>query len=412
MVQPEIRQTLDAVELVGTEAPGAQAVVLTIHDGDAVPRHLFGEETEAIFARPDIADAHFLERDWGANVVARELSRALGLGCFLRVNLARVILDFGRFPGASGHGVEYLLRKAIYPPIEGLLEPEVKHELINRYYYGISDGLTRQVADKMLLLDVHTYDARNGSGTDRPEISLINRSLEYQQTSTIPPYLYDPLFPAHLCESTCDRELVYEALLAFQRAGRYVSKNYPYAMPAGSVEIRAQVWFFFRYLRQRFTAAFPETRDQPAYQHVWQMVLDVTRRSCDAQSLRGYLHRFREVQTGSEALFAEARCAYREIRRFLEHDGSEVVREYTFASGRPSCLGIEVRKDLLCHLDRARGEVRLRDDAQTVARQIAALLAGPVTGYLERARRETWAPRRQPEPTQDEQPVLVSSVLT
>ncbi|NJL27866.1 MAG: hypothetical protein HC897_08185 [Thermoanaerobaculia bacterium] len=345
---------------------------------------MLGEQSEAVFARPEIADAHFLERDWGANLVARELSRALGLGCFLRVNLARVVLDFGRFPGASGHGVEYLLRKAIYPPIEGLLEPEVKHDLINNYYYRISDGLTRQVADKILLLDVHTYDARNGSGTDRPEISLINRSLEYQQTSTIPPYLYDPLFPAHLCESTCDRELVYELLLGCQRAGWHVTKNYPYAMPAGSVEIRAQVWFFFRYLRQRFSAAFPETRDQPAYQRVWDMVLDVTRRSCDAQSLRGYLHRFREAQTGAEDLFAEARNAYREIRRFVEHDGGDVAREYTFAAGRPSCLGIEVRKDVLCHLDRAKNEVRLRDDAEKIARQIAAHFVGPVAGYLER----------------------------
>lgn len=398
MTKPEIRETLDAIELVGQEAPGAQAVVLTIHDGDAVPRHLFGEQTEAVFARPEIADAHFLERDWGANLVARELSHALGLGCFLRVALARVMLDFGRFPGASGHGVEYLLRKAIYPPIEGLLEPEVKHELINRYYYGISDGLTRQVADKLLLLDVHTYDTRNGSGTDRPEISLINRSLEYQQTSTIPPYLYDPLFPAYLCESTCDRELVYELLLGLQRAGWHVTKNYPYAMPAGSVEIRAQVWFFFRYLRQRFTAAFPETRDQEAYQHVWQMVLDVTRRSCDAQSLRGYLHRFREAQTGSEKLFADARRAYREIRRFLEHDRFEVAREYTFAAGRPSCLGIEVRKDVLCHLDRERGEVRLRDDAELVAKQIAAHFVAPVAGYLERVGLRVAAAPWQPEP--------------
>lgn len=406
MIKPEIRETLDPVEFVGAETPGAQAVVLTIHDGDAVPRHLLGAQTEAVFARPEIADAHFLERDWGANLVARELSRALGLGGFLRVALARVMLDFGRFPGASGHGVEYLLRKAIYPPIEGLLEPEVKHELINRYYYAISDGLTRQVTGKTILLDVHTYDARNGSGTDRPEISLINRSLEYQQTSTIPPYLYDPLFPAHLCESTCDRELVYELLLGIQRAGWHVTKNYPYAMPAGSVEIRAQVWFFFRYLRQRFTAAFPETRDQEAYQHVWQMVLDVTRRSCDAQSLRGYLHRFREAQTGSEKLFREARNAYREIRRFVEHDGGEVAREYTFAADRPSCLGIEVRKDVLCHLDRAKGEVRLRSDAEKVARQIAAHFVAPVAGYLERVGSRAAAAPWQPEPARGGQTVL------
>jgi len=383
-VSPEVVEALDPVEWVGEERPGDEAMVLTIHDGGEVPRHLLGGASEEVLARPEIAHAYLMERDWGADLVARHLSRELGLGGHLRVPMARLMLDFGRFPGASGPGVAYLLRKAIYPPMEALLDPEVEHDLINRYYYGISDEITRRVAERSLLIDIHTYDPRNQSGTFRPEVSLINRSLEYQQTSTIPAYLYDPLFPAHLCETVCERALVYEILLELERAGWHVTKNYPYAMPAGSVEIRAQVWFFFRWLRRRFLGAFPRTLEDPAYQRVWQMVLDVTRRSCEAQSLRGYLHRFREAPVGAEALYAEARRAYGEIREFVRRGDGELVREYRFSAGRPSCLGVEVRKDILYRIDHERGTVEIRDDAEETARQIAQHFAGPVRSYLER----------------------------
>lgn len=382
MVVPKIVDDLSLVEFAGAEDPNEPLLVYTIHDGAEVPHHLFGELDGALLSRPEVVHAYRTERDWGANLVARCLAAELGLRGFAKVNLARVVLDFGRFPGSSSHGVPYLFRKSIYPPLEGLLPSATQHELITRYYDGISQRITELFSTKSLIIGVHTCDAINHSGTMRPEVSLVTRSLEYQAESTIPEYLYDPLFPAELCEATCDRLLTYRSAFALEASGRHVAVNYPYLMPAGCVEIRAQVWFFFRYLRQRFTAVFPETRDVPAFQHIWQMLLDVTRRSGSAQALRGYLHRYREAPAGADALFTAARQAYGEIRRFLEHDDRQVVADYRFSADRPSSLGLEVRKDLLCVIDREHEGVEPHPEAEANARDIARHLAGAVRAHL------------------------------
>ena len=295
----------------------ATPLIFTIHDGACFPRHLFGDRTGEILDRSDVLAAHGRERDWGANLVARRLARELGTGGFLRVNLARMVIDFGRFPGVSSRGEQYLLRHAIFAPLQDLLSGESRHEILSRYYDAISNDLVQHFAHRKVTLGIHTYDRHNKSGTVRPELSLISRSLSYQQTSSLPSTIFDPLFPHVLGESTADRSLVYRMALALEQSGRRTALDYPYTMPEGSVEMRAQVWFFFRHLRDAFLAHHPETRDQPAYQRIWQMLLDVVRRSVDCERLRAYIHRYRETPAGSEALFAEARAAYDELRTKL-----------------------------------------------------------------------------------------------
>ena len=198
----------------------------------------------------------------------------------------------------------------------------------------------------------------------------------------MPPYIFDPLLPPELFEATCERLMTYRALADLEQGGWYTALNYPYIMPEGSVEIRAQVWLFFRYLRREFTRAFPETRDRPGHQRVWQLLLDVIRRSTDAERLRGYLHRYRQPPHGLEKVFAEARRGYGEIGRFLDEHRDELLAGYTFAGERLSCLGIEVRKDLFCEIDRERRVVRRRPDAEDNARRIAQGIAPAVRAYL------------------------------
>lgn len=386
---PEITEHLEPVEYVPVEtrgpAPASQdedILVFTIHDGHQVPRHLWGDRTEEVLARPEVHQAYIHERDWGANRVAENLARQLGLSGYLRINLARFILDFGRFPGISAVGQDYLHRRCMYPPVEHLLSEEAIHQVLARYYDGISTTLTRHFATKRITLGVHTYDELNATGTERPKISLVTRSLEYQEHSTLSPHVFDPLFPPILCEATSDRALTYQILLDLEKAGHHTALNYPYTMPEGSVEIRAQVWFFFRHLRRQFTRTFPDSIDRPEYQRVWQMLLDVTRRSPDSQQLRAFLHLYRAAPRGLEKTFTKARAAYARIQEFLGTHRHALVEEFRYAPERPSCIGIEVRKDQLCWIDAERGMVEPHPQADAFAQEVSAIFGRSVLAYV------------------------------
>lgn len=387
--RPKIVDSLDALERVPvTRDPNLAAdpggvLVFTIHDGDAFPRHLFGQRSDEVLDDPEVREAYVLERDWGANLVARHLARELGQESFLKVPLARLVLDFGRFPGISSIGERYLLRHSIFPPLQNLLSEKARHDLLSRYYDTMSQNLVQHFADRRLTLAVHTYDHRNRTGTPRPEVSLVTRSLSYQEMSEMPPFIFDPLFPHILGEQTTHRKLSYQIALDLENLGWPAALDYPYLMPEGSVEIRAQVWFYFRFLRRRFAEKYPETQDQQAYQRVWQLLLDVVRRSAPCERLRAYLHRYREAPPGSEELFAEARAAYGEIARFQSEHREELVNGYRLdPRQRPNCLGLEVRKDLLCEMDDQGLPLRLRPDADRVAAEIAGSIAGSVRSYL------------------------------
>lgn len=387
MLKPEIVDHLEPLVRIPTHPEGLVQSALpgvlafTIHDGSQFPRHLFGDRTEEVLAREDMAMAYGIERDWGANLVARHLAVELDLGSYLRVDLARMAMDFGRFPGVSSQGAMYLRRHAIFDPLQALMTEEMCHGMLRRYYDTISQQMVQHFAAARITLGVHTYDKHNSTGTVRPELSVIARSLSYQQTSDIPPHIFDPLFPAIVGETTADRLLVYHTTLALERGGRRTSLDYPYAMPEGSVEMRAQAWFFFRHLRDCFTEAHPETRESPAFQRVWQMLLDTVRRSTECERLRAFLHRYREAPRGSENLFAEARRAYVTIREFLDAH-PDLVEAYLASPERPSCVGIEVRKDLLSEIDTQGIPVRLRPDADEVARDIARDIASALRAFF------------------------------
>ena len=386
---PEFVDSLVPIEFIPHTEPPArphsadEALIFTIHDGPQVPRHLFGGRAEEMFSRPAVAEAYVRERDWGADRVARHLSREIGTGGYMSLRMARAVMDFGRFPGTSNVGETYLRRHAIYPPVQDFLDAGEAHSLLEDYYDPASMAFVSFLSGKRVSISVHTYDRFNKSGTERPEVSLVSRSLSYQRTSTIPPYIFDPLFPPILGEATCHRILTYQALVNLERGGWRTALNYPYVMPEGSVEIRAQVWFFFRHLRRNFLAAFPDTENDPAYERVWRMLTDVVRRDSGAERLRAHLHRHRRPEPEEEALFARCREAYGRIERFLSAHRGSLVESFRFAHERLSCLGIEVRKDLLARLDDRGLPVAPRPDAEAVAAQIAGLIGSAVRSYFE-----------------------------
>ena len=381
---PEIVDEIQAVEWVGEERPEDQVTLFVIHDGRQVPRSLFGDRTEEVMARPRTRAAYVRERDWGAKLMASHLAHQLGLGGYLHVNLARLVMDYGRFPGDSERGVDHLLRYCFYPPFNALLTEAQKYQLLESCYDPVSRQVARRAMGKKITISVHTYDQTSETGTERPEVSLLARLLEHRPNSVLEPGLFDPLFPAILCEdSTCHRSLVYQMLLNLERGGHRTAINYPYLMPAGSLEIRGQVWFFFHHLRRRFHEQYPETKPQEPYRLVWRMLHDVDQRSADAARLKSFLHRFHAAPEGQRELFASARQAYGEIKRFLEENRRELVAEYRYSPERPSCLGIEVRKDLLCNLELHRLHTSLRADADVIAADVARHVAQAIHSFLE-----------------------------
>lgn len=350
-----------------------------IHDGNVIPEEVLVDERGVRIPDDAFMEQYVQERDWGASLVAGELARHLGLAGYWNVEIARVVMDFGRFPGITRKGSDYQGRHAITYPFSDLLGYEQKRRILEHYYDGISARFNEIVSAGQVKIAIHTYDVYNQSGTQRPPISILTRCAGYQARSEMPYNVFDPLYPDILGEFTCDRILRDRISLTLERAGLHTEQNYPYLLPDGSVEVRAQVWSFFHFAREAFEAAHPESRSNPAFSRVWQMLHDTNLRSSESESLRSYLHAFRRAPLDREADFAAARLAYDEIGRFLRRDNSDFVMQYRLSRTRPSALGIEVRKDMVFELDRRGKPVAPR---AREAERIASIIARAVKIYF------------------------------
>lgn len=359
-----------------------QIAITCIHDGGVVPYDFLTRSGEPV----DPAEIQGLferERDWGAGLVAAELAGALGMRGYSHVHLARVLMDFGRFPGLTPLNASYMERLAVNTPFSQWLEFGQTWALLERGYDRISDHLDRDLCRKVLTIGVHTYDVYNASGTLRPEVSIINRLLSYQQFGRMPLGIFDPLYPDRLGEYTCDRVLPSRVSLHLERNGVPVALNFPYCLPEGSVEARSQVWHFFDHVRDRMHESEPAIMEDPIYDLVWDMLLDTNLRSSESQALRSYLHHYRTPPRGRKREFEAARRAYQHIESFVRRDGGALIDAYRFGGGRPGALGIEIRKDLVWEFD-AQG--RPRGPRPENARAIARLLAEAVALYFQEDR--------------------------
>lgn len=327
-------------------------LVHVIHDGDVIPAELLVDRTGAPIPEEAFREHYERERDWGASLVAGALCRHLGTAGFWRVEIARVVMDFGRFPGITTKDDDHLTRHAINYPFSKLLGYEQKRRILEHYYDALSQRYNDLLPPTTVKLAIHTYDVYNPSGTRRPPASIITRCVGYQVRSEMPFGVFDPLYPDILGEFTSDRILRDRLSLTLESAGVHTEHNYPYLLPDGSVEVRSQVWSFFRIARQAFETAHPETRNDAAFQMVWRMLLDTNLRSSQSEMLRSYLHAFRRVPEEYEAGFAAARIAYERIGDFIRRDDNAFVEHFRHMPGRPSALGIELRKDLVFELDR------------------------------------------------------------
>lgn len=342
-----------------------------VHDGANVP---------ARFMKPDlspdeVAEAFFLERDWGACQIASSLASALHLPGYWRINIARALLDFNRFPGITPRFADHMNRFAINQPFADALSHEDKRALLEDYYDVISTETESAIRGRAVKISIHTYDVHNVTETRRPAVSILDRSHGYSHRYEIPGGLFDPLFPSELAEYTCDRILRARLGLTLEEAGIAVANNYPYSLPEGSMEIRSQVWFFFQHLKERFLEAHPlsaeEAEDPKSPANlVWRMLLDTNLRSAHSELLRSYLHMFRRP-TARRARFEASRDYYEKLAAFLEANRQSLVVEYKNSIDRPSSIVLEVRKDLVFDFDGKRAVAPRVEDAKMLARVMA-----------------------------------------
>lgn len=352
-----------------------------IHDGCHVPGRFYEDSLKNGTSAEEIEKQYILERDWGAELVAQHLASALHLPSYHRINIARVLLDFGRFPGSTPPGADFLNRLAINLPFSEHLSYEHKREVLERYYDPISEDMERAISGKLIKIAIHTYDVRNPTRTQRPPVSIITRSRALQEDFQLPVGLFDPLYPDELAQYTADRILRSRIALTLEEAGVHVEDNFPYPLPEGSVEVRSQIWFFFRHLRAVYEAAHPrqphEDEEHPR-DAVFQMLLDTNLRSSRSEALRSYLHSYRRTSHLMGVDFLAARREYEQLAAFMEREGDRLIRGFRTSPERTSSLAIEVRKDLVVDFDAGR-PVRLRPED---ARFIAVTLASGIRTYL------------------------------
>jgi hypothetical protein len=364
-----------------------RVLIFTAHDGDAIPEHyLMGTDGTTRVDPTDFERRYVAERDWGANLVAQSIASALGVRGYARCRIARVLLDFNRFPGNTPPGNrDPLERLAINDPFSAILDHQEKLEVLG-IYDRISDLFEEHwLNGNLIMLGVHTYDERNPSQTIRPDLSLVTCSATYLRESRMPYGVFDPLYPDVLAESTCSRILRDRVSLDLERAGFRVLHNHPYALPEGSIEVRAQVWYFFDYLRKRYLLEFPEAHDCPAHRMVWTMLLNTNLRLHESETLRGYLHRFRSLPPNEIERYRNAQVAYDRVREYLHR--SNLLSDYRRSPDRPSCLAMEVRKDLVCDFDAASGRPMPLSGAHNErATRIGTVVAGAIRTYFDRDR--------------------------
>ena len=201
-----------------------------IHDGRWIP-HAFSINSQ--FDEKSLNQVFIKERDWGAEMVAQYLASALHLPNYFRVNTARALLDFGRFPGVTSVAASHMERRAINPPFASLLNHDQKQALLLEHYDEISRQLEDALKTTKLKIGIHTYDKRNPSATRRPEVSIITRPYGHQHLEANPTPAFDPLCPFDIVECTADRLLRARLGLELERAGIHTADNFPYSLPKG-----------------------------------------------------------------------------------------------------------------------------------------------------------------------------------
>lgn len=358
-------------------------MIHVIHEGNCIPEeYIFNENGGLLIPKKLLHQRYIEERDWGAELVAYYTASALHLDAYYRVNIARVLLDFGRFPGDTSKIDNHMTRFAINHPFSQVFSFQQKRTLLANYYDEISNRIEPILADKLIAIGIHSYDEKNHSDLRRPAISIIDRSHGHQQGIDIPIAMFDPLAPHELAEYTTDTILSSRIALTFEEAAIRVASNYPYSLPEGSVEVRSQIWSFFRYVQQEYEKRFPQpagASEKTPRNATWDMLLDTNLRSTQSEAVRSYLHMYRKPPPGTDKFYQQAHLEYEKIAQFIHQKRDLLVEEYMQSSNRLSSICIEIRKDLLWKFDAGKPQRPRLKNAKKIGRVLAEAIKQYVT---------------------------------
>ncbi len=411
----------------------ASILIDTIHDGYLIPPGV-----EAEYARDRSFQAEFHrtfndERDLGAFNVCFALAAFLGLDRFYRVTVARNLLDFGRFPGVSPPEEAHLDRLSIFGPlapylvqhglVDGVLEiyDSISAEIESAIEATIEGDLERRAREEgaglpfrredlvgsldharhhFLRIAVHTFDPKAaGEYGKRPEVALVHRSRSIEEEGRVPRGAYSGFLPERLLAFTADRLLKAAVTTSLEAAWVPEFSDYPYKLPDGSVEMRMQIWLWYRYLRACFerhqtaakleklkmkdkaielvTPGKKESDWKTPYELFWMALSNPNQRHLYTRIIHGFLnhrtfpHELPAAQLDPEDL----QELLGEVSDFYRDHKGEVARRYRYGGARPSTIVVEVRKDIAV-------------DPEGSARVGAAIAAG-VRDYY-----ETWLPKK------------------
>ena len=355
-------------------------LVDTIHDGFVLPDELMELYEDNATFRADCAKSFMPERDWGASAVASELARLLGLAGYREVIIARNVLDFGRFPGISRPWSAHLDRLAVSGPLAPYIQktcPDAILKLYSRIANEVESTIEAKLQDasstdpatkiresRFIHIAIHTFDQYGAEGLRRPVVGLIDRSRSIEQQGHLPDGVFSRLFPDDLATFSADQMLKSAISCALERNYIPEVSDRPYKLPEGSVQMRTQVWLWFKYLRACFETQANEVAErlrkdvgEEDYHDYWQSLLNPNAVRSKTGLIRDLVEgRVIKLEEEESHLWSvrdvdEAVCHFLDSAPKRKDDIAPILlREYQYDAFRPSCLVIEIRKDAVCRM--------------------------------------------------------------
>ena len=135
--QPPI-SWVPATPATSTHPDASRVAVLALHDGDHVPQRILdAPRLERVLEDGSLARSFAIKRDWGAGLVAAQLASALSSGGSHRVNVARLVADFNRFPGSTPRHATHLQKLAVSGYLARDLDHTDKRWILESLYDGV-----------------------------------------------------------------------------------------------------------------------------------------------------------------------------------------------------------------------------------------------------------------------------------
>lgn len=363
----------------------AKKIVLdSIHTGKCIPGDIAKKVSSTKLLR------HYrIERDWGADLVAKDLAHMLGISWY-EVQIARVLQDIGRFSGDTitgndGSVRDHLLRKSTNYPFTEVSKHE-KFPLL-ALYDQISDAMEKILKEIVLRISIHTCDYRDSKGV-RPEFMLLYtlRDVILNLDNPLPNIPFLPLEIARQTVDPCLVGFLSKELHCMPRSFQ-TTHNYPYQLSEGGVETRLLAWWMSQLLQKEFETDNPKFRVEDSsilnkkqknweYLVCWAVLQDTNGRNANTHIWRHFLLEDLSIRDLSsidvtEEQIKRVSIALDRIKKYYKNNKHKLIQK--FWREKLGTIAIEIRKDVA--MDDKKREVVVRTLAKAIFEYVEILLS-------------------------------------